>query len=74
MVSSTSIYFRYHSSSEKLMATENEMKQAFGRDITWTIIRPTMIYGKGDSNISVFMHWLNKYPIFPIVENGGALL
>ena len=64
MVSSTSIYARYRAASDKLIAAENEMKQLFDerfRSISWTIIRPTMIYGTvNDTNISTFMKWLES--------------
>lgn len=75
MVSSTSVYSAYHSSSEKLKMAEKQMHEAFeSKGISYTIIRPTMIYGLGDRNISTFMRWLDRYPLFPIVENGEALL
>ncbi len=76
IVSSTSIFSNYRDASDKLIAAENEMKKAFAiKGVNWTIIRPTMIYGTiNDNNISTFMKWLDKYPLFPIVKNGEALL
>ena len=75
MVSSTSIYSAYHSSSEKLKMAEKQMREAFeSKGISYTIIRPTMIYGLGDKSISTFMRWLDRYPLFPIVDKGEALL
>lgn len=75
-VSSTSIYSNYRAASDKVIAAEEEMKQLFTqKNISWTLIRPTMIFGsREDHNISTFMHWLNKYPLFPIVKKGAALL
>lgn len=78
-VSSTSIFSNYRAASGKLIDAENEMKNLFrnqkGRIITYTIVRPTMIFGDlRDGNISKFVKWLDKYPIFPIVKNGDALL
>lgn len=77
-VSSTSIYSEYRAASDKLIAAEKEMKLLFQNNdesIAYTIIRPTMIFGSiNDKNISTFMKWLDKYPVFPIVNNGEALL
>ncbi len=77
-VSSTSIYSEYRAASDKLIAAEKKMKLLFQnntRRIAYTIIRPTMIFGTtNDKNISTFMKWLDRYPVFPIVNNGEALL
>lgn len=78
-VSSTSIYSEYRAASDKLISAEKEMKLLFenndGGGIAYTIIRPTMIFGSvNDKNISTFMKWLDRYHVFPIVNNGEALL
>ncbi|MEO0872811.1 MAG: hypothetical protein AAFY19_12760 [Pseudomonadota bacterium] len=39
----------------------------------WTILRPTMIYGGGDQNLSKLMGWLAKSPIVPFPGSGRAL-
>ncbi|MEL6662189.1 MAG: NAD(P)H-binding protein [Pseudomonadota bacterium] len=39
----------------------------------WTILRPTMIYGGGDQNLSKLMGWLAKSPIAPFPGSGKAL-
>lgn len=76
IVSSTSIYSKYSAASNKIISAEKEMKKLFAeKGISWVLIRPTMIFGTlNDHNISTFMRWLDKYPLFPIVKNGQALL
>jgi nucleoside-diphosphate-sugar epimerase len=42
--------------------------------LTWTIVRPTMIYGSArDRNISRLLRFLRRSPIFPVVGRGRAL-
>lgn len=75
LVSSTSIYSSYRKTSY-LAKDEKIIKSAMEQNnISWVLIRPTMIFGTlKDSNISRFMKWLDKYPVFPIVKHGSALL
>lgn len=76
IVSSTSIFSAHHSSSQKVIESESYMKDLFLRNnVDYTIIRPTMIYGTlKDGNISVFIKWLDRFRIFPIVGKGSAML
>lgn len=75
MVSSTIIYSKYYPNS-KLNKIEPSIKERFQRQgIKYVFIRPTMIFGTPtDSNISTFIRWFRKYPVFPIVKNGSATI
>lgn len=75
MVSSTIIYSNNYPNS-KLRHIEPVMKEKFQRQgIKYVFIRPTMIFGTPtDSNVSVFIRWFKKYPVFPIVKNGSATI
>ena len=44
-------------------------------NLPYVFIRPTMIFdGKTDKNISVFINWLRKFRVFPIVKKGKATI
>ena len=75
LVSSTSVYSSYRKTSY-LAEDEKIIKPLLEQNgISWVLIRPTMIYGTlEDRNISQFMKWIDKYPIFPLVKKGRALL
>ena len=75
MVSSTIVYSEYYATS-RLNVIEPKMRQLFrDRGVKYVFIRPTMIFGTPtDSNISVFIRWLKKYPVFPLVKHGSATL
>ncbi len=75
LVSSTSLYSNYSSSAESLINAEKEVHDiASKNDMSVTLIRPTMIFGKNDSNINVFIKMVDRLPLFPIVGGGHALL
>ena len=73
LVSSTIVYSQYY---PRLHLREDEQycRQVFEqRGIKYLFIRPTMIFGlTNDRNISQFIRWFLKYPIFPIVKHGSA--
>ena len=73
LVSSTLIYSKYYPHSP-LHVFEPQIRKDFeGRGIKYVFIRPTMIFGTvKDHNISTFIRWFNKYPVFPIVGKGEA--
>lgn len=75
MVSSTIVYSQYYTNS-KLKKIEPIIKEKFQRQgINYVFIRPTMIFGTPtDSNVSTFIRWFKKYPVFPIVKNGSATI
>lgn len=72
-VSSTIVYSKYYPHSP-LHIFEPQIRKDFSeRGIRYVFIRPTMIFGTTDDrNISTFVRWFNKYPVFPIVGNGEA--
>ncbi len=41
---------------------------------TWTLIRPTMIYGPGDQNICRLRDLIRRHAIVPVLEGGRRLL
>ena len=71
-VSSTSIFTKLNPKSKKLrMEAEEKIKS---RNINWTILRPTMIFGTpGDRNLIKIIKWISKYPFILIPGNGLAL-
>ena len=73
LVSSTIVYSQYY---PRLHLREDEQycRQLFEqRRIKYLFIRPTMIFGlTSDKNISQFIRWFLKYPVFPIVKKGRA--
>ncbi|MBR4761476.1 MAG: NmrA family NAD(P)-binding protein [Clostridia bacterium] len=73
LVSSTLIYSKYYPHSP-LHVFEPQIRKDFEeRGIKYVFIRPTMIFGTPkDRNISTFIRWFNKYPVFPIVSKGEA--
>lgn len=75
IVSSTMVYSQYYPNS-RLNEFEPKIKKLFqNRGIKYVFIRPTMIFGTPtDKNISVFIRWFKKYPVFPIVKNGSATI
>ena len=75
LVSSTIVYSAYYRTSY-LKEDEQDYVQTF-RDagIPYVFIRPTMIFGTPtDQNISRFVRWLKKYPIFPMVKGGRSTI
>lgn len=73
LVSSTIVYSNFYPHSP-LHRFEPLIRKDFeGRGIKYVFIRPTMIFGTPkDKNISTFIRWFNKYPVFPIVGKGQA--
>ena len=75
MVSSTIVYSNYYrcaylGDDEQVCVRKFEHK-----GIKYIFIRPTMIFGTiNDGNISRFIRWFLKYPVFPIVGNGQATI
>tara|TARA_B100000900_G_C20522636_1_gene692878 strand:- start:222 stop:1088 length:867 start_codon:yes stop_codon:yes gene_type:complete len=71
-VNSTGIYSKFKSSSHVDIKNEEELMKS---KMTYTIIRPTMIYGNQfDGNIHILAKLINKYPIFPIIGDGSGLM
>lgn len=78
-VSTTSRFTKLKSSNEAerkfvsdIIAAEDRL-QAWAKEnnATWTILRPTLIYGMGlDKNINVIVRFISRFHFFPIL--GGA--
>lgn len=70
--SSTAIFTRLPAQSKD--GREAGEKHVVDSPLHWTILRPTMIYGrKGDRNIERLMRNLKRFPLFFIPGNGNAL-
>ena len=74
-VSSTIVYSSYYRTSY-LKTDEADYIKIFEKNkLPYVFIRPTMIFGTPtDRNISVFVSWLKKFRIFPIVKKGAATI
>lgn len=59
--------------TKALSARENEDVVRHST-LSWTILRPTMIYGIGDRNVSVLREQILKHTILPIVGTGEGLV
>lgn len=71
---STGIYTKLPSKGAKLKIDAEKFIMD-NYKISWTIIRPTMIYGHhNDRNISRLIRVLNKTPIMPLIGNGDFLI
>jgi len=67
-VSTTAIFTRLPAASRAVRLEAEQAVQA--STLTWTILRPTMIYGTGrDRNISRLLRFLTRWPIFPLCGN-----
>lgn len=75
LVSSTIVYSAFHPNS-KLNRFEPAIREKLREEgIRYVFLRPTMIFGTPDDrNISVFIRWFMKYPVFPIVKHGAATI
>jgi len=57
-----------------VMAELNFQQVCNAEGISWTLFRPTLIYGAGkDKNIEFIRSMINVFGIFPVIGNGGAL-
>lgn len=75
MVSSTIVYSN-HYRTPYLGADEAVCVEKFRkRGVKYLFLRPTMIFGlPRDGNISRFIRWFLKCPVFPIVGRGSATI
>jgi nucleoside-diphosphate-sugar epimerase len=74
-ISSTSRFTKFSSSDPAEQALAEQLADGEERliawvktnDVTWTILRPTLIYGLGsDKNISVIARFIRRFAFFPI--------
>lgn len=71
-VNTTGMYSKHKSYANMYIDWEKKIKAS---GITYTIIRPTMIYGNHrDVNIHKLIKIMNKYPVFPIIGQGRGLM
>lgn len=74
-VSSTIVYSNYYRTSYLKTDEADYVKIFEENNLPYVFIRPTMIFdGKTDKNISVFINWLRKFRVFPIVKKGKATI
>jgi nucleoside-diphosphate-sugar epimerase len=71
-VTTTGIYSQYNQCSQIYKDNEAKIK---GSGITYTILRPSMIYGSvRDKNMHKLIKFLSRYPIFPLFGGGKSLM
>jgi len=71
-ISTTSIFTRLATASKPVRVAAEDTVRASGLD--WTIIRPTMIYGRpGDRNMARLLRGLRRLPILPLPGGGAGL-
>ncbi|MFP7492497.1 NAD-dependent epimerase/dehydratase family protein [Terribacillus saccharophilus] len=75
-VHTTGIFSKFRVASEEYNIIEEEInRKASSHDIKLTILRPTMIYGDiRDRNMSKFIKMIDKFAVFPVIDNGKCLI
>ncbi len=74
-VSSTIVYSNYYRTSYLKTDEADYIKIFEKNNLPYVFIRPTMIFGStSDRNISLFVNWLKKFRLFPIVKKGKATI
>lgn len=71
-VSTTAIFTAIPAATKSIrVAAERHIQES---SLTWTIIRPTMIYGTGrDRNMARLVRYLARYPFIPVLGSGAHL-
>jgi NADH dehydrogenase len=71
-ISSASV--TYHHQTPYSLSKRNAEALVVASGIPYTIIRPTLVYGKiGGQEFDMYLDYLQKYPIVPFIGNGRAL-
>ncbi|MGI6173147.1 MAG: SDR family oxidoreductase [Christensenellales bacterium] len=72
LVHTTGIYSKYKAAGERKRNIEHSLREMLeGKNISLSILRPTMIYGTtNDQNIAVFLRMVDVLRLFPVI--GGA--
>jgi nucleoside-diphosphate-sugar epimerase len=75
-VHTTGIYSKFRIASEEYLIIEAQLQEILSRaDINMTILRPTMIYGDiCDRNMSKFIRMVDRFRLFPVINNGKGLI
>ena len=71
-LSSTWRYSRYRTAQVEDVVRGEETVMA--SDLVWTILRPTMIYGPGDRNVSVLRTHIVGSRLLPVIGSGECLV
>ncbi len=80
--SSTSRFTKKNSTNPKEQIIANQLiqaetaliKECQQRNITWTILRPTLVYGCGlDKNITFIANFIKRFGFFPVIGQGTGL-
>jgi nucleoside-diphosphate-sugar epimerase len=71
-VTTTGVFSSYNDLSRDYIAIEEGIRKS---DLSWTILRPTMIFGsERDSNLHKLLIYLNRRSFFPIFGDGRGLM
>lgn len=70
LVHTTGIYSKYRHVGNEYRAVEQLVKDTDFQETTYTIVRPTMIYGDNDKNIRKLIRIIKRSPIIPVIGNG----
>lgn len=75
-VHTTGIFSKFRIASEEYLLIENDIKEILSKNnIKMTILRPTMIYGDVcDHNMSRFIKMVDRFRVFPIINQGKSLI
>lgn len=76
LVHTTGIYSKFRIASEEYKIIENKLQEIIkNAEIKVTILRPTMIYGDlCDRNMSKFIKMVDRFRIFPVINDGKGLI
>lgn len=69
-IHTTGVYSKYKAAGEEYREIDRYVKNVCeANDISYTICRPTMIYGNTtDNNVTVFIKMVDKLPVMPVVN------
>jgi nucleoside-diphosphate-sugar epimerase len=75
-VHTTGIYSKFRNASEEYLTIEDKLQNLlYKSEIKMTILRPTMIYGDMcDRNMSEFIKMVDRFRLFPVINNGKGLI
>ncbi|GAX92055.1 NAD-dependent epimerase/dehydratase family protein [Effusibacillus lacus] len=75
MVHTTGIYSKYQAYSSLYKEIEESILKKSYENTTFTILRPTMIYGNSrDHNMHKLIRFLARSPVFPVFGDGSAVM
>lgn len=76
LVHTTGIFSKYQSAKADYLAIEEHIRGLIaGKDISLTILRPTMIYGSAnDGTIAKFFGMVKRLPVIPLIGGGHYAL